>query len=85
MADSPYPPHDDASISVHLSYIRKGIDDINDHLDRLNGRTRTNEIDIGILKDRQSDTRKTSGAFGAGGGFLGGILAGFVQSWLSGK
>ena len=72
-------------IFVHLEYLKDGVDGINSRLDAQNGRIRTTETEIAVLKDRSEGQRKTSGAWGAGGGFVGGLLAAFVQGWLSGK
>lgn len=78
---------------IHIAYIREGVDGINERLDNLNGRTRKNETDIAVLKDRQSDSRQAGVSagrnWGAGagtaGGFLGGVVAGFFQKWMTGQ
>ena len=72
-------------ILIHLQYLREGVDGINERLDRQNGRIRLAEQDLAVLKDRASEHRKASGVWGAVGGLLGGTLAGFLQSWASGK
>lgn len=64
-------------ISVHLLYIREGIDGINAHLARLNGLTDSHGQAIAVLKDRAMDARK----FGAGAGAVGGGFTG-VLIWL---
>lgn len=80
------PPSDSSDeLLVHISYIKQGIDAINEKLEAQNGRVRTAETDIAILKDRQSDARKSGTTWGAGGGFVGGLVAGFLQSWMTGK
>lgn len=75
-------------IKVHLEYLREGVDEIKTHLRTQNGRLREAESDIAdaksdlaVLKDRGTRTQM----FGAGGGMLGGLLAGFFEHWLSGK
>jgi len=61
--------------------IRQDIAGVNGRLDKLNGRTRTNEIDIGVLKDR--GTRQAIGAGGAGG--AAGIVLAMAWEWLKTK
>jgi hypothetical protein len=48
-----------------------GFNQVNERLDIVNGRTRTNEIDIGILKDRAGAGK----AAVAGGGVAGLVMA----------
>lgn len=75
------------SITVHLEYLRDGVDGINSRLDTLNGRTRLLETDLAVLKDRTDENRqaaaqaKVSGAkWGAG---LGAMLAALIAGLMS--
>lgn len=71
---------------IHVEYIREGIDGVHARLDALNGRTRTNETDIAVLKDRSADARKAGGLWGAGAGaFVGGVLAVLYQTFGGSK
>lgn len=72
----------DTSTVVHLLYIRAAVDGVNKRLDDLNGRTRENEEDIAVLKDRSADAKKSGGIAGTIGGFLGGVLSGMASQWL---
>lgn len=76
MADDP--------ILIHLEYIKDRVDEINARLDQINGRTRTNETDIAVLKDRDSQAAKSGRNWGAGAGVLGGFLGGFLSSVFKG-
>lgn len=67
---------------VHITYIREAVDQVNRQVFAQNGRIGKAETDIAILKDRQSDARKMGGAWGTGGGFLGGLVAGFIGHWM---
>lgn len=49
----------------------RGFVDLNERLDALNGRTRVNETDIAVLKDRSS----SGVAAACGGGVAGAIVA----------
>lgn len=57
---------------VHIQYIREAVDGINTRLDNLNGRTRTNESDISVLKtelkDRANEGSRNGAKWGAGVG-----------------
>lgn len=83
--------HSDDPIIIHLEYLREGVDGINARLDGLNGRTRQNEQDIAVLKDRSEDNRiaaaaaKTSGAkWGAGIAAFGSAVATALWHYMTG-
>lgn len=68
------------AIMVELRYIREDLKENTDLVRVQNGRLRTAEQDIAVLKDRSNDAKKAGGAAGAAGGFAGGFLAAFVSS-----
>ena len=57
--------------------VMAGIAGIHIRLDSLNGRTRLNEQDIAVLKERNPG--KQGGIWGSIGGFISGIAAGFMR------
>lgn len=55
--------------------IDAGFAGLNKRLDDLNGRTRDNEMDIAVLKDRGGASRSSSVAWGSGAGaFVVGVI-----------
>lgn len=66
------PPQD--SVLVHLEYLREGVDEIRLHLKELNGRTRANETDIAILKDRADESRTSGRRWGLTAGGVGSAI-----------
>ena len=62
-----------ATLSVHLDYIRRAVDETNTHLRTLNGRVGEAEQSIAVLQSQATDAR-TSGA--KWGGIVGGIITG---------
>lgn len=68
------------SILTHLEYIRAAVDAVNARLDIINGRVRTTEIDIAVLRDRASEARNSGAKWGAGvGAGVAGAVAGLWQ------
>ena len=67
-------------ILIHLEYLKKGQDEMNQHLRILNGRVGTNEKAIAVLQDRSESARKTSMISGATAGtFVGGVVVAVWQ------
>lgn len=62
---------------AHFGPLLKSVEAIEDHLDKLNGRTRTAELKLAVLEDR--------GHPGAWGGGLGALVVGLVEMvrWLT--
>jgi hypothetical protein len=58
---------------THIEYVRNDIGEIVQRLDTLNGRTRTNEQDIAVLKDRDQQSTKTHA-------YIAGALAAFLTA-----
>jgi hypothetical protein len=77
-------PDSHNTILIHLDYLKRGIDGINDRLDEQNGRTRKNEQAIAVLEDRSSATRQTSAAWGGGLGAGAGAAIAALWHILSG-
>lgn len=72
--------HSTDEILIHLQYLREGVDGINERLDAQNGRIRTLENDMAVVKDRQSEARQDGGKWGGiAGGFAGGMVSALVQ------
>lgn len=64
--------------------LQRGLDGINERLDRMNGRVSESEQEVAVLKDRSDRAEKQGGLFGAiGGGAVTGII--FVVKALMGK
>lgn len=59
---------------THIGYIRDDIKGVNDRLDSLNGRVRTNQTDIGVLKERSDASKADGRKWGAGAGAAAGGL-----------
>lgn len=69
-------------VLVHLSYIKDAVDGVNARLDILNGRQRTAEQDIAVLKDRSEEAKTTSRNQGAvWGSIAGGVMTGALWVW----
>jgi hypothetical protein len=66
------------AIMVELRYIKDGMDELRELERERNGRLRTAENDIAVLKDREA--KKAGGLAGSVGGFAGGFLASFLSS-----
>lgn len=62
---------------AHFGPLLKSVEAIEEHLDRLNGRTRDAELKLAVLEDR--------GHPGAWGGGLGALVVGLVEGirWLT--
>lgn len=55
--------------------LQRGLDGINERLDRMNGRVSESEQELAVLKDRSDRAEKQGGLFGAiGGGIVTGIV-----------
>ena len=69
---------------IHDAMLR-GFDGINERLDELNGRVRTNENDIAVLKDR--GIRKSDPAARWGAAFVGlaGVLTEIIRRMWAGS
>jgi hypothetical protein len=67
-------------VLIHLQYIKQSVDGINERLDAQNGRLRTAEGEILVLKDRSDDAKRQGGIWGA----IGGIIAGLASAWTAG-
>lgn len=69
-----------AELLVHINYVREDISGVHARLDTLNGRTRTLENAVAVLKDRanavpsRKDVRNYGAGFGAAGASLVGVL-----------
>lgn len=61
--------------------IRQDIAGVNGRLDTLNGRTRKNEREIAVLRDRGARQNLTAGGTGAGAG----ILLAMAWEWFKTK
>lgn len=73
-------PESTEEILIHLQYLRDGVDGINKRLDTQNGRIRTLENDMAVVKDRQSEARQDGGKWGGiAGGFAGGLVSAIAQ------
>lgn len=78
--------HSNAEILVHLEYLRQGVDGINDRLDNQNGRIRTLENEMAVVKDRQTEARQDGGKWGGiAGGFAGGLVSAIAHYFGSPK
>lgn len=64
--------------------IKAGIHGIHSRLDALNGRTRSAEQDIAVLRDRSNISKGSAAAWGGG---ISGLVVGLVEivKWFTGK
>ena len=76
------PTHE--SIAVHLAYLVKGIDGINDRLDRLNGPVGKHETRIAVLEER-TPGRTVAGVAGGAGTMIGAAVIMVWQYFAGGK
>lgn len=70
---------------THVEYIRKDIAGVQERMDVLNGRTRENEQDIAVLKDRANDGKRAGQVWGAGVGTAVAAILSALWSWFGGK
>lgn len=66
---------------VHVEYIRERVDSIDNRLSELNGRTRVNETEIAVLKDRADESRSAGKRWGLTSGGVGSAI-GAALSYL---
>ena len=71
----------------HIDYVRADINEVKDHLDRLNGRTRTVESQLAVLEHQVEHLDPPTGKAAAWGGGVAGVFmaAGEVIKWFFGK
>ena len=55
-------------VLVHIDYLKGQLADILEHLDRQNGRLRTSEIEIAVLRDRSPG--RSAATWGASAGAI---------------
>lgn len=74
------PEPTNSELLVHISYVREDIQGVHARLDTLNGRTRTLENDVAVLKSSadttpsKKDLRNYGAGFGAAGASAVGVL-----------
>lgn len=74
--------HSDDAILVHLSYLKDGVDEMRDLLKAQNGRIRESELAITKLETRASEAKVSGRNWGGAAGALGGFVSGLLSGWL---
>lgn len=75
----------DAQYQDLKEQIREGFKGVNDRLDDLNGRTRKNEQEVAVLKDRSDRAERTAGTIGGVVGAVTGAISSVAKGFLTGS